>query len=250
MVTKSSQPRSLAVGIAVGALVLGAASFAMGRATAPNDPSAAASERSSVPDAAERPVVPKDPEEPASTTTQPVPARPATTVPVAAPSPTRNVYPLAPGSESQYAATHHSYPAVDIFAACGTPVVAPVAGRIDELSGTDNWDPVVDDGATRGGLSVSIVGDDGVRYYGSHLRMIAPSLRAGARVTPGQTLGEVGDTGSARGTGCHLHFGLSVPCGPGDWERRRGEIWPQRYLDEWKAGRQLSAVAEASTRSC
>ena len=44
------------------------------------------------------------------------------------------------------------------------------------MSTKDVWDPKVNDGATRGGLSVTIFGDDGVRYYGSHLSAIDPAL--------------------------------------------------------------------------
>ena len=162
----------------------------------------------------------------------------------------RNVYPLAAGAKSQYPRSHHDYPAADIFTACGTTFVAPSAGRVDEVSLVDTWSSKVNDGATRGGLSVSIVGDDGVRYYGSHLRVVLPNIQAGTRVTLGQPLGQVGDTGSAKGTSCHLHFGLSSPCGPGDWQRRRGQFWPQKYLDAWRAGQQLSAVSETTKSPC
>lgn len=75
------------------------------------------------------------------------------------------------------------------------------------------WDSDSDDPALRGGLSVTLVGDDGVRYYASHLRAINPGIEAGTRVEAGQPFGEVGDTGNAAGTGCHAHFGISPPCG-------------------------------------
>ena len=67
------------------------------------------------------------------------------------------------------------------------------------MSTKDVWDPKVNDGATRGGLSVTIVGDDGVRYYGSHLSAIDPALVVGGHVDVGQPLGKVGNTGDARG---------------------------------------------------
>lgn len=153
-------------------------------------------------------------------------------------------FPVQPSTAASYGRSHHDYPATDIFAACGTTVVAPVRGRVDEVSLTDRWDPDVNEGATRGGLSVSIVGDDGVRYYGSHFATIGAAIRPGVRVQAGQTLGTVGRTGSARATPCHLHFGLSPPCGPGDWEVRRGVIHPWPYLDAWKSGQDLSPVSE------
>ena len=147
----------------------------------------------------------------------------------------RYAFPVQPAEVASYGREHHDYPATDVFAACGTDVVAPAAGVVEDVSRRDRWDPVVNDGATRGGKSVSIVGDDGVRYYGSHLLRVAPGVRPGARVEPGSPLGRVGRTGSARETPCHLHFGISPPRGPGDWEFRRGVVYPWPYLDSWRA---------------
>ena len=152
----------------------------------------------------------------------------------------RYTFPVSPASGVSYGHSHHDYPATDIFVACGTPVVAVTDGVVQEVSRTDSWDPRVDDGATRGGLSTSVVGDDGTRYYGSHLATLAKGVAPGLRVVPGLPLGTVGSTGSARGTGCHLHFGLSPPCGPGDWQVRRGTVYPWPYLDSWRAGGQRS----------
>jgi peptidoglycan LD-endopeptidase LytH len=111
---------------------------------------------------------------------------------------------------------------------------------VDEVSRVDRWRAQSSPGADRGGLSVSIVGADGVRYYGSHLSAIAPGITPGVRARAGRLLGRVGDTGSARGTDPHLHFGLSWPTPPGVWWVRRGMVWPWRYLDAWRAGRSLS----------
>jgi murein DD-endopeptidase MepM/ murein hydrolase activator NlpD len=156
------------------------------------------------------------------------------------------VFPVKPASAASYGRDHHDYPATDIFAACGTTVVSPTSGVVHEVSRQDLWDPAVNDGATRGGLSVSLIGDDGVRYYGSHYQSIVRGIEPGVRVSAGQVLGTVGRTGSARPTPCHLHFGISPPCGAGDWEVRRGviETWP--YLDAWKAGTQRSPVKEVA----
>jgi murein DD-endopeptidase MepM/ murein hydrolase activator NlpD len=112
--------------------------------------------------------------------------------------------------------------------------VAPHAGVIQDVSNFDSWSSKSNTAESRGGLSVSILGDDGVRYYGSHLRELDPVVQTGNQVSTGQRIGTVGDTGNAAGTGCHLHFGISTPCGPGDVERRRGEFWPQPYLDAWR----------------
>jgi murein DD-endopeptidase MepM/ murein hydrolase activator NlpD len=129
------------------------------------------------------------------------------------------------------------------MAPCGAPVVAAADGKVLAVSRTDTYKPTINAGATRGGLSVSILGDDGVRYYGSHLAAVDPAVTPGVRVTAGQSLGKVGSTGDAGA--CHLHFGISPPCGEtGDWWIQRGVIWPWPYLDSWRAGGARSPVAE------
>jgi murein DD-endopeptidase MepM/ murein hydrolase activator NlpD len=144
-------------------------------------------------------------------------------------------FPIA-GCKVNYGHVHHDYPATDIFAARGCLFVAPVAGRVDEVSYVDTWNSRTDLGAARGGLSVSIVGDDGVRYYGSHLSSVGAGIRRGVRVLAGQGLGRVGNTGSARGVATHLHFGISWPTAQGIWWVRRGMVYPWPYLDSWRAG--------------
>jgi len=143
------------------------------------------------------------------------------------------VFPIARCTTS-YAHAHHDYAATDIFAARGCAFVSPVEGRVDEVTYTDTWSSGTNRGADRGGLSVSVVGDDGVRYYGSHLQRIASGIKPGVRVTAGTRLGEVGNTGSARGIATHLHFGISWPTPHGVWWVRRGEVAPWPYLDSWR----------------
>jgi murein DD-endopeptidase MepM/ murein hydrolase activator NlpD len=174
----------------------------------------------------------------------PAPAKPSPQAPAAVQAPALGSYtfPLTPASAARYGHSHHDYPATDIFAPCGTTVVAVTDGVINEVSRADQWGSKTDNPALRGGLSTSLVGDDGVRYYGSHLSAVAPGIEAGVRVHKGQELGRVGDTGNAKGSGCHLHFGLSPPCGPGDWQVRRGTIYPWPYLDSWRSGGQSSPV--------
>jgi murein DD-endopeptidase MepM/ murein hydrolase activator NlpD len=158
---------------------------------------------------------------------------------VAAPSAThhrfRYRFPV-PHCRVSYARYHHDYPATDIFAAKGCPFIAPIAGTVDEVSRHDRWNPNKNDGATRGGLSVSIIGIDGVRYYGSHLSRIAKGIRPGVHVREGRLLGRVGKTGDARPIGYHLHFGISWPTRHGVWWVRRGEVWPYRFLNAWRHG--------------
>jgi peptidoglycan LD-endopeptidase LytH len=157
------------------------------------------------------------------------------------------VFPVEPAAAASYGRDHHTYPATDLFAACGTTLVAITDGIVDEAGRTDDWDPGVDDPATRSGRFVSIVGDDGVRYYLSHLASVEPGVTAGARVTAGRPIGSIGRSGNARSTPCHAHLGISPPLGPGDWEVRRGVIWPWPYLDAWREGRPVSPAGEVAT---
>ena len=138
------------------------------------------------------------------------------------------------GCSASYGHSHHDYPATDIFARYGCRFVAPIAGRVDEVSRVDRWRPGTNRGADRGGLSVSIIGVDGVRYYGSHLSRIAAGIKRGVAVRRGATLGYVGNSGDASAT--HLHFGVSWPTPRGTWWVRRGEVWPWRFLDAWRSG--------------
>lgn len=89
-----------------------------------------------------------------------------------------------------------SHEGVDIFASRGTPVLAPVAGvvtsvRNQGLGGKQVW---VRDGAR------------GWHLYFAHLD--SQSVNELQRVAPGDTLGMVGNTGNARTTAPHLHFGI------------------------------------------
>ena len=168
-------------------------------------------------------------------------------LPVSAQAAPIYIFPVA-GCEVNYARAHHDYPATDILAKKGCAFVAPIDGVIDEVNRVDTWSGKVNAGITRGGLSVSLIGVDGVRYYGSHLNSIYKTIEPGLVVKAGQRLGSVGSTGSARGTSPHLHFGISWPTPADTWWVRRGAVLPWKYLDAWKAGKDLSpakAVAAA-----
>jgi murein DD-endopeptidase MepM/ murein hydrolase activator NlpD len=107
----------------------------------------------------------------------------------------------------------------DVFAKCGTPLVAARGGKVlyaGYHSAAGHY--VVIDG--RGtGLDMSYM----------HLR--APALvQEGERVLTGQPIGEVGDTGNA--VGCHLHFEMwSAP----GWYRGGHPLQPAPELKRWFA---------------
>jgi peptidoglycan LD-endopeptidase LytH len=84
---------------------------------------------------------------------------------------------------------------IDIFAPRGTPVVASAPGTVSGR--TRN---------TLGGNVVWLRADGGAGLYYAHLdrQLVSP----GERVDVGDTLGLVGNTGNARGTPPHLHFGV------------------------------------------
>jgi len=153
-------------------------------------------------------------------------------------------FPIA-GCTVKYGKYHHDYPASDIFAKKGCAFVAPIAGVIDEVNTVDKWRGKTNLGADRGGLSISLIGDDGNRYYGSHLSKIEANIVPGYKVATGEKLGEIGSTGSAKGTKAHLHFGISYPTDKGVWWIRRGvglekgKTSPWKYLQAWQVGKDL-----------
>lgn len=83
---------------------------------------------------------------------------------------------------------------VDIFAHRGTPVVAPTDGRITRV------------GTNRLGGNVVHMRGDGLAFYFAHLER--QSVSTGDRVHAGDVVGHVGNSGNARHTPPHLHFGV------------------------------------------
>ena len=84
----------------------------------------------------------------------------------------------------------------DIFAPRGTPVVSTTRGIVSRLGQN-----------SLGGTVVWVLGPGGDRHYYAHLDRIA-DIRTGQRIEAGDVLGAVGDTGNARGTPPHLHYGV------------------------------------------
>ncbi|AZG16611.1 M23 family metallopeptidase [Cupriavidus pauculus] len=85
---------------------------------------------------------------------------------------------------------------IDIFASRGRPVLSATEGIVTRV-GTNRL----------GGNVVWVMGPGRQMHYYAHLDGYAP-IRAGDRVAPGTPLGYVGDTGNARGTPPHLHYGV------------------------------------------
>lgn len=81
----------------------------------------------------------------------------------------------------------------DIFSPRGTPVVAVVDGLANKAE------------TELGGRVVMLVGDDEWRYYYAHLDGWTGD-KWPRRVEAGEQIGEVGNTGNAKGLPTHLHF--------------------------------------------
>jgi|SRR5690554_2798075 len=117
----------------------------------------------------------------------------------------RLITPVQGVSVAQIAATFgaprwdRSHEGIDIFAPRWTPVIAAAPGWVYRI--TDQ---------TLGGLSVTVIGDGGVRYYYTHLEAVHEELREGQFVDVGHPLGYVGNSGNAATTPTHLHFGVYV----------------------------------------
>ncbi len=139
------------------------------------------------------------------------------------------VFPVQPVKSASFKKGGHGYPGIDIFAGKGTAFVSPVSGTIEDIQSTDLWEKTRDP-ALKGGIWISIAGDDGYRYYGSHLEGIAAGMTLGKKVKTGEVLGYIGSSGNAARTPSHLHFGISLASRPYTYLVRRGEIEPYFFL--------------------
>lgn len=87
---------------------------------------------------------------------------------------------------------------IDIFAPRGTPIQATTQGIVSKV-GED----------ALGGRVVMIVGPGGAAHYYAHLEGYA-NIAPNDWVNSGDIIGYVGDSGNAKGTPTHVHYGIYI----------------------------------------
>ena len=155
-------------------------------------------------------------------------------------------FPVRPGSDrdigSRFGAPRdagaRSHHGIDIFAKRGTPVVAAAAGTVSRVNETNI-----------GGKVVWMRDESGNSLYYAHLDSQAVS--SGMRVDVGDTLGFVGNTGNARTTPPHLHFGVyrrgEGPVDPYWFVYRPRGIVPRLVADTSRLGDWIRAASVRAT---
>ena len=122
------------------------------------------------------------------------------------------------GTEVNHFGGGRGHKGEDVFAKCGTPLVAALSGVVTFKRFQD-----------RAGNYVVIQADDGTAQ--AYMHMLAPAtVDKGDRVEAGQPIGQVGETG--RASGCHLHFELWTAPG---WYEGGEPIDPLPALKRWAA---------------
>ncbi|MBX3143560.1 MAG: M23 family metallopeptidase [Trueperaceae bacterium] len=91
---------------------------------------------------------------------------------------------------------------IDIMAPRGTPVRPAAPGYVTRV----NPDAI----------SVTIIGNGGIRYFYTHFDALPDGLIEGQWASTDTIIGFVGNTGNAAATAPHLHFGVYYG-GLGDW---------------------------------
>lgn len=133
---------------------------------------------------------------------------------------------------------HHG---IDIFAPRGTPVIAATHATVSRVRETAIGGRVVWLRDTERNQSI---------YY-AHLD--TQHVADGARVTPGDTLGTVGNTGNARTTPPHLHFGIyrrgEGPIDPYHFVRTPSQQPPRLRADTMLFGRWARTSGSAALRT-
>jgi murein DD-endopeptidase MepM/ murein hydrolase activator NlpD len=152
---------------------------------------------------------------PPGSTTTPPPTTTTPTVPAGS-----QVFPVAGphtlGDGFGAARSGHSHQGQDIFAACGTPLVAISRAKVKWVSYQGSAGNYV------------VIRNKKLHqdYFYAHLATRAP-VRKGQIVQPGQQIATVGQTGNAQG--CHLHFELWL----GKWYRGGHPVNPLPYLQTY-----------------
>ena len=137
------------------------------------------------------------------------------------------VFPVAGGSSFSndwggYRSDTGFHQGIDLFSACGTPLVAVHEGTVGRMG----WNRL-------GGRRIWINDTNGNSFYYAHMSAYAAGLSEGMHVAPGTIIGYMGNTGDAQGTPCHLH--LQVHPG-GGWA-----VPPFEYVSVW-LNRDTSAI--------
>jgi len=94
-----------------------------------------------------------------------------------------------------------SHEGIDIFAARNTPIHSTTPGIVRKV-GTNEL----------GGNVVMILGPGAVSHYYAHLQDFA-DIQEGDWVEAGDIIGYVGDSGNAKGTPTHVHYGVYTQSG-------------------------------------
>ena len=105
----------------------------------------------------------------------------------------------------------------DVTGACGTPLLAARGGVVKRAG----YDPVL-----YGNYVLIDARKSRQDHFYAHMNA-RPRVGDGERVRTGQGVGEIGRTGNAASTPCHLHFEIRVGGGPidpepklRDWDRQ------------------------------
>lgn len=102
---------------------------------------------------------------------------------------------------------------IDIFAKRGTPVLSATSGIVLDVGHNQ-----------LGGRVIWVLGPASSRHYYAHLEAYAPDIQTGDWVEVGKVLGFVGNTGNAKNTPPHLHYGIYL--------KNQGAVNPYPYLVE------------------
>lgn len=111
----------------------------------------------------------------------------------------------------------HIHQGQDVFAACGTPMVAPHGGVVEYR------------GYQGSAGNYLVIDGTGVKEDYVMMHLLAPAKVAkGQQVAAGQFVGKVGETGNA--SGCHLHFEIWTGKG---WYSGGSPVDPYPSLQYW-----------------